>query len=75
MAGSPASHERGRVEVFEEFSAGLADIEDYEQLYLFFWLHLSTPPADLAPFVGRPRGLFATHSPAVPTRWVSRSSG
>jgi len=52
--------------VFEEFAVGLADIEDYEQLYLFFWLHRSTPPRDLAPFVGRPRGLFASHSPSRP---------
>jgi tRNA-Thr(GGU) m(6)t(6)A37 methyltransferase TsaA len=66
MAASPASRELGRVEVFEEFSVGLADIDDYEQLYLFFWLHRSTPPRDLAPFVGRPRGLFATHSPSRP---------
>jgi tRNA-Thr(GGU) m(6)t(6)A37 methyltransferase TsaA len=66
MAASPDRHERGRVEVFEEFAAGLADIEDCEQLYLFFWLHQSTPPPDLAAFVGRPRGLFATHSPSRP---------
>jgi tRNA-Thr(GGU) m(6)t(6)A37 methyltransferase TsaA len=66
MAGSPASYERGRGEVFEEFAAGLADIEDCEQLCLFFWLHQSAPPRDLAPFVGRPRGLFATHSPSRP---------
>lgn len=45
---------------------GRHHIEDYEQLYLFFWLHRSTPPRDLAPFVGRPRGLFATHSPSRP---------
>jgi tRNA-Thr(GGU) m(6)t(6)A37 methyltransferase TsaA len=61
-----ARHERGRVEVFEEFAAGLADIEDYVQLYLFFWLHQSTPPRDLAPFISPPRGIFATHSPSRP---------
>ena len=31
MAASPAGHERGRVEVFQEFAAGLADVEDYER--------------------------------------------
>ena len=36
MAASPASRERSRVEVFEEFSAGLANIEGYAQLYLLF---------------------------------------
>ena len=63
MAASPASHERGRVEVFEEFAAGLADVEDYEQLYLLFWLHQSRLPEDLPPFVSPPRGVFATQSP------------
>ena len=66
MAVSPAGHERGRVEVFEEFAAGLADVEDYERLYLCFWLHQSTPPRDLAPFISAPRGIFATHSPSRP---------
>jgi hypothetical protein len=31
MAASRAGQERGHVEVFEEFAAGLADEEDYEQ--------------------------------------------
>jgi tRNA (Thr-GGU) A37 N-methylase len=53
-AASPAGRERGRVEVFEEFAAGLADVEDCEQLYLFFWLHRSTSPRNLAPFVSAP---------------------
>jgi tRNA (adenine37-N6)-methyltransferase len=66
MAASPAGHERGRVEVFEEFAAGRADVEAYERLYLFFWLHQSTPPRDLAPFISPPRGIFATHSPSRP---------
>jgi tRNA (adenine37-N6)-methyltransferase len=66
IAASPAGRERGRVEVFEEFAAGLADVEDYELLSLFFWFHQSTSPRDLAPFVGAPRGIFATHSPSRP---------
>ena len=41
-------------------------MEDYEQLYLFFWLHQSTSPRDLAPFISPPRGIFATHSPSRP---------
>ena len=69
-AASPAGHERGRVEVFEEFAAGLADVEDYEHLYLFFWLHHSTPPRDLAPFMSSPRGIFATRSPSRPNPLV-----
>jgi len=66
MGGPAAGRERGRVEVFEEFAAGLADVEDCEQLYLFFRLHQSTPPRDLAPFISPPRGIFATHSPSRP---------
>lgn len=66
MAASSARHERGRIEVFEEFAAGLADVEDHEQLCLLFWLHQSTPPGDLAPFISPPRGIFATHSPSRP---------
>ena len=66
MTMSATRHERGRVAVFEEFAAGLADIEDYAQLYLLFWLHRSTPPHDLAPFISSPRGIFATHSPSRP---------
>jgi tRNA-Thr(GGU) m(6)t(6)A37 methyltransferase TsaA len=65
-AAAPASHERGHVEVFEEVCAGLADVEDCERLYLIFWLHQSTPPHNLAPFAGRPRDVFATHSPSRP---------
>jgi len=65
-----ARRERGRVEVFEEFAAGLADVEDYEHLYLFFWLHHSTPPRDLAPFMSSPRGIFATRSPSRPNPLV-----
>jgi len=61
-----ADGERGRVEVFEEFAAVLADVEDCERLYVFFWLHQSTSPRDLAPFVSPPWGIFATHSPSRP---------
>ena len=66
MTMSATRHERGHVEVFDEFAAGLADIEDYAQLHLLFWLHRSTPPHDLAPFISSPRGVFATHSPSRP---------
>jgi len=66
VAGAAAGHERGHVEVFEEFADGLADVEDYERLYLFFWLHQSASPRDLAPFISPPRGIFATHSPSRP---------
>jgi tRNA-Thr(GGU) m(6)t(6)A37 methyltransferase TsaA len=56
----------GRVEVFEEFAAGLTDIEDHERLYLLFWLHESGPSDNLTPFLGPQRGVFATRSPSRP---------
>jgi len=55
-----------RVEVFDEFAAGLADVEDYERLSLLFWLHQPTPPHDPATFISPPRDVFATHSPSRP---------
>ena len=62
-AGAPRL---GRVEVFEEFAAGLTDIEDHEKLYLLFWLHESRPAENLTPFLGPQRGVFATRSPSRP---------
>ncbi|MGO8684430.1 MAG: tRNA (N6-threonylcarbamoyladenosine(37)-N6)-methyltransferase TrmO [Thermoleophilia bacterium] len=58
--------EFGRVEVFDEFASGLADVEGFAYLYLLFWLHLSRPPQNLAPFISAPRGIFATHAPSRP---------
>ena len=52
--------------MFEEFAAGLTDIEHHEQLYLLFWLSESGPSEDLTPFLGPQRGVFATRSPGRP---------
>ena len=65
-AEEAAAPRLGRVEVFEEFAAGLTDIEDHAQLYLLFWLHESRPSEDLTPFLGPQRGVFATRSPSRP---------
>jgi tRNA-Thr(GGU) m(6)t(6)A37 methyltransferase TsaA len=41
-------------------------VEGFKYLYLLFWLHLSRPPQNLAPFISAPRGIFATHAPSRP---------
>jgi formylmethanofuran dehydrogenase subunit E len=56
------------IEIFEEYAAGLEDIDESTHLYILYWLHLSerdtltaNPPGD-----GRTRGVFATRSPNRP---------
>jgi tRNA (adenine37-N6)-methyltransferase len=65
-AEETAAPRLGRVEVFEEFAAGLTDIEDHKELYLLYWLHESGPSDNLTPFLGPQRGVFATRSPSRP---------
>jgi formylmethanofuran dehydrogenase subunit E len=62
------SSEICEIEVFQELSFGLKDIEDCTHLFVLFWLHLgdrsrltATPPHD-----GRVHGVFATRSPNRP---------
>ncbi len=59
---------RGRVEVFEAYEAGLADLEGFSHLFLIYVLHRAAPPAlTVVPFMDdRPRGIFATRHPARP---------
>ncbi len=55
----------GTVEVYEPFAEGLADLEDFERIWLVYWFHRA-PPARLrvVPFKDRrERGLFATRAP------------
>ncbi|OPY48808.1 MAG: S-adenosyl-L-methionine-binding protein [Methanosaeta sp. PtaU1.Bin060] len=56
------------IEVFQEYSPGLKDIEQCSHLFVLFWLHLgdrgkltAVPPHD-----GREHGVFATRSPSRP---------
>lgn len=52
--------------MFEEFAAGLTDIEHHERLYLLYWLHEAQASGDLTPFLGPQRGVFATRAPNRP---------
>jgi len=62
------SSEICEIEVFEEYSAGLKDIDQCTHLFVLFWLHLgdrskltARPPMD-----GQEHGVFATRSPNRP---------
>ncbi|MCJ7562962.1 MAG: tRNA (N6-threonylcarbamoyladenosine(37)-N6)-methyltransferase TrmO [Candidatus Aminicenantes bacterium] len=59
---------KGKIEIFEEFSAGLKDIDEFSHLIVIFAFHqagegklLSQPPFD-----DRLRGAFASRSPHRP---------
>ncbi len=58
----------GRAEIFEEYAAGLTDIEGFSHLILLYWFHLSTGyELTVKPFLeDAPRGLFATRAPRRP---------
>ena len=62
------SSELCEIETYEEYSAGLKDIEQCTHLFVIFWLQLgnrklltAVPPHD-----GREHGVFATRSPNRP---------
>lgn len=63
-------HADGAIEVLPEFAEGLADIDGFSHLYVFWvfdrlrdddYTLTATPPTD-----GRPHGVFATRSPQRP---------
>lgn len=58
----------GWIEVFEEYSTGLADLDGFSHIYLIFHLHESTGyRLKVVPFLDTvERGIFATRSPARP---------
>ena len=62
-AGAPRL---GRVEVFEEFAAGLTDVEDHERLYLLFWVDESRPSENLR--------RLASGASSPPARRAARTS-
>lgn len=59
---------RGRVEVFEAYADGLADLEGFSHLFLIYGLHRADPPSlTVVPFMDdKARGIFATRHPARP---------
>jgi tRNA-Thr(GGU) m(6)t(6)A37 methyltransferase TsaA len=63
-----AKNAEGIVEVFEEYSVGLKDLEGFERIWLIYWFDrckdyelIVTPYMDI-----EQRGLFATRAPARP---------
>jgi tRNA-Thr(GGU) m(6)t(6)A37 methyltransferase TsaA len=56
------------IEVFEEFSGGLLDIEGFSYLILLYWMHKSKKHSLLVqtPWDADAHGLFATRSPNRP---------
>ncbi|GAB2481208.1 tRNA (N6-threonylcarbamoyladenosine(37)-N6)-methyltransferase TrmO [Comamonas humi] len=64
-----AADVEGELEVFEEFAAGLRDIEGFEYLMLLTHLHQATEKLEVVPFMDTvSHGVFATRAPARPNR-------
>lgn len=59
---------RGRVEVFEEYRAGLKDLDGFSHIILLYCFHRSRGyELEVVPFMdSEPRGLFATRAPRRP---------
>ena len=60
--------EIGEVEVFEQFAAGLKDIEGFSHIVLIYWFHKSRGYSLMVrtPWDTKPHGLFTTRSPNRP---------
>ncbi len=64
-----ATEVEGRVQVFDEFIAGLRDVEGFEYLILLTHLHQATEKLEVVPFMDtQSHGVFATRAPARPNR-------
>lgn len=64
-----AADVEGELEVFEEFAAGLRDIEGFEYLIVLTHLHQATEKLEVVPFMDTvSHGVFATRAPARPNR-------
>lgn len=59
---------KGTIEIFDEFSAGLADLDGFSHIVVIFHLHLVKNPSLKAcpPWDGKEHGVFATRSPHRP---------
>jgi tRNA-Thr(GGU) m(6)t(6)A37 methyltransferase TsaA len=58
----------GEVVVFEEYAAALEGIEDFERIWLLFWMGRARKfmPRVVANLDGKLKGLFATRAPCRP---------
>jgi tRNA-Thr(GGU) m(6)t(6)A37 methyltransferase TsaA len=63
-----AANVEGRVEVFEEFRAGLKDLEGFSHIILLYHFHRSGGcKLHVVPFMdSEPRGIFSTRAPRRP---------
>jgi tRNA-Thr(GGU) m(6)t(6)A37 methyltransferase TsaA len=63
-----ASDINGTIEIFDEFSAGLKDLDGFSHIVVIFHLHMVKRPSLKAypPWDGREHGVFATRSPYRP---------
>jgi tRNA-Thr(GGU) m(6)t(6)A37 methyltransferase TsaA len=58
----------GRIEIFPEYTAGLADLSGFSHIYILYHFHLSKKfSLTVKPFLDdQERGLFATRAPSRP---------
>jgi tRNA-Thr(GGU) m(6)t(6)A37 methyltransferase TsaA len=58
----------GTVEIYEQFAAGLADLDGFERIWIISWFHRAGPVhLRVTPYLDlRERGLFATRAPSRP---------
>jgi len=65
---SGANGVHGTVEVFQEFTEGLADLEGFSHIILLYHFHQSNDsPLFVTPFMdSQPRGVFSTRAPKRP---------
>ena len=59
---------KGKIEVFEQYQAGLADLEGFSHVYLLYHFHMSRGfDLRVVPFMDEmQRGLFSTRAPKRP---------
>jgi len=63
-----ASDIKGQIEIFDEFSGGLKDLDGFSHIVVVFHMHLVSIPSLKAcpPWDGKEHGVFATCSPYRP---------
>ncbi len=60
----------GQIELFKEYEAGLKDLDGFSHIAVFYLFHkITESKLVVTPFLDkRPHGIFATRSPARPSR-------
>ena len=68
IQNSGAKDQKGTIEIFPEFAAGLSDLEGFSHIILIYHLHLVSHSSLLVkPFMDtQERGIFSTRSPVRP---------